>query len=331
MATATIPLIIKSDVSVAREEAMELAKEMGMDRLSVGEVALAISEICQNAIRYANGGVAKISSLKNGRVLRIEVVDEGPGIPDLTKAFRQGYSSAIASLGVGFGAAKRSMDLLKVKTKVGKGTKVIMEKYLPLAQDEFEGAAVSMADEDYLVNGDAFLIKEFDGDKVLLAVIDGLGQGKEAHQMSNRVKKLLLDISPHMLPEKMIEQCHIDLQKNKEEDGGVAMSIAILTPGKLHYLGIGDTHAYLLNGSFQPMENTDGRVGGRQLRTLTTQTLSFKNDITFLLCTDGISSQIKAEELNWHQSSQLLATQVFNLYNRPYGDATVLAAKYYLA
>ncbi len=324
-----IPLTTEMDVVIARDKAAATAVNLGFDQISIGQVALAVSEICQNAMRYAGGGKVFISTKNNGRILRIEVKDEGPGIPDVAKVMREGYSTTVASLGVGFAAAKRSVDWLEIQQGEHKGVTVILEKYLPLRKEEFELGAVSLADENYLVNGDAFLVKEFDGDKVFLAVIDGLGQGQVALKMANRVKKILQD--HYLLPaEKLIERCHLDLQKNADEDGGVAMSIAVLAPGKLHYIGVGDTHAYLLNGTFHHLENTDGRVGSYQLRSLQPQTFSFNRELTLLLCTDGIRTNINEEELDWEQPSQLLATQIFNLYNKPYGDATVLAVKYSL-
>ncbi len=315
------------DVGIARMEAAQIAEMMGFDKAAIGQITLGVSEICQNAVRYGRQGKATILSLKNDRVLRIIVEDKGQGIGNMEEALKEGVSTTKTSLGLGLQVAKRSMDKFDIQSEMGKGTKVLLEKYLPISPRVFEYGVVSLADENYLVNGDEFLVKEFDGDKILLAVIDGLGQGKPAHDMASAVKKVLLEQFWES-PKKMIEQCDTYLKQHSKEDGGVAMSVAVLSPKSLQYLGVGDTHAYYLNGAFYPMLNIDGRVGSRQLRSLKVQVHSYDRAIIFILCTDGISSRINYEELNWEQSAQQIANQIFNLYHRPYGDATVLVVNY---
>ena len=55
--------------------------------------------------------------------------DEGPGIPDIELAMRDGYSTA-KSLGVGLPGTKRIMDEFELTSEVGKGTTVRMKRWL---------------------------------------------------------------------------------------------------------------------------------------------------------------------------------------------------------
>jgi serine/threonine-protein kinase RsbT len=54
--------------------------------------------------------------------------DQGPGIPDIPQAMRDGFSTG-KSLGLGLPGAKRLMDEFEIASEVGKGTTVTMRKW----------------------------------------------------------------------------------------------------------------------------------------------------------------------------------------------------------
>jgi len=63
--------------------------------------------------------------------ITVDLVDQGPGIPDISLAMQEGYSTApdtIRALGFGAGMGlpnmKRYTDEIEVKSEVGKGTSV---------------------------------------------------------------------------------------------------------------------------------------------------------------------------------------------------------------
>jgi serine/threonine-protein kinase RsbT len=60
----------------------------------------------------------------------VVVSDEGPGIPDLTLALKDGYSTG-RSLGLGLPGARRLMDSFEIISQVGQGTTVTMGKWKP--------------------------------------------------------------------------------------------------------------------------------------------------------------------------------------------------------
>jgi serine/threonine-protein kinase RsbT len=55
--------------------------------------------------------------------------DEGPGITNPELAMRDGYSTS-QSLGMGLPGAKRLMDEFELSSIVGKGTTIVMKKWL---------------------------------------------------------------------------------------------------------------------------------------------------------------------------------------------------------
>ncbi len=323
-----IPLYAEVDVGLARDESMSVAEAMGMDQLAIGQVALAVSEICQNAVRYGGGGNVIISTFNQDKALRIVIEDQGPGIADISIALQEGFSTTKTSLGVGLEAAKRSVDKFLIESSPTNGTRIILEKYLPIPNQVLDYGAVSLADERYPVNGDAFLIKTFEGEKIIVAAIDGLGQGQRAHDMAIGVKKVIE--ARYWLPlEQLIRLCDQYLQEQCDPDDHVAMSLALIEPNSLTYLGIGDTHAYIIDDYFYPLFNIDGRVGDRQIRSLKMDTYAIKGPFIFVLCTDGINSRLDPEELELELPAQQLANQIFNRYHRSYGDVTALVIKYH--
>ena len=322
----TIELREEFHVGVARETAKAIALEMGFSVTSIAQIALAVSEICQNVIRYGITGKVQFSTRNKGKVLQITVQDKGPGIPNIEKYMQDGYTTTTGSIGVGLMAAKRSVDLFKIQS-TEQGTTILLEKHLPISESLFEYGVVSLPDQNYVVNGDAYIVKPFDGDKVLLAVIDGLGQGVPAQQMAKAVQQIIEQQYFQPL-EHILLDCHQLLQTDTFEEGGVAMSLALLTPTEIQHLGVGDTHGYVLNPSLKSPFNIDGRVGGRLLRSLQVKTYTTTDEQYIILCTDGIQSQLNLTDIDWGQSLQRITIELFNDYNRPYGDATILVAKY---
>ena len=56
------------------------------------------------------------------------VADEGPGIPDVDQALRDGYTSG-GGMGMGLPGTRRLMDEMAVESAVGRGTTVTIRKW----------------------------------------------------------------------------------------------------------------------------------------------------------------------------------------------------------
>ena len=84
-----------------------------------------------NMVIHAEGGVADVTVTDNEVV--IVLADKGPGIPDVSLAMKEGYSTArdnIRALGFGAGMGlpnmKKCSDEMKIDTKIGVGTTVTL-------------------------------------------------------------------------------------------------------------------------------------------------------------------------------------------------------------
>ena len=108
----------EKDVGIACQIAMEIAANACFDKLKCAEIALALSEIAGNAVKFAGSGTVKISLKRRGKILEITVQDKGPGIKSIKEAMEEGYSSQ-KTLGLGLKVAQRAMDEFHIRTKAG--------------------------------------------------------------------------------------------------------------------------------------------------------------------------------------------------------------------
>lgn len=84
-----------------------------------------------NAVIHANGGKAEVDIFPD-HVL-INIIDQGPGIPDVSLAMQEGWSTAPdIAREMGFGAGmglpniKRNADEMHIETAIGHGTAISM-------------------------------------------------------------------------------------------------------------------------------------------------------------------------------------------------------------
>jgi serine/threonine-protein kinase RsbT len=118
------------DIIAARRSARELATQVGFSGSDLTIIATAISEVARNIVVYAKRGEIVLSAVQRGTRRGVLVVarDQGPGIPDIPGAMRDGFSTG-KSLGLGLPGAKRLMDEFEIVSEVGKGTTITMRKW----------------------------------------------------------------------------------------------------------------------------------------------------------------------------------------------------------
>lgn len=126
-----LPIGSEHDILTARQRGRELAAELGFSGSDLTLVATAISEIARNIVEYAGRGEMSFTLVRDGQSRGIVVVarDEGPGIPDVSMAMQDGYSTG-RSLGLGLPGARRLMDEFDVDSAAGRGTTVTMKKWM---------------------------------------------------------------------------------------------------------------------------------------------------------------------------------------------------------
>ena len=106
-------------------------KQLGVNSQVLRRVAVASYEVELNLVIHSWGGKLTLDVGTDGVVLVSE--DVGPGIPDISMAMREGYSTAseeARSLGFGAGMGlpnmKRNADEFDIQSELGKGTRITM-------------------------------------------------------------------------------------------------------------------------------------------------------------------------------------------------------------
>lgn len=106
-----------------------ILRDLGIDAVPLRRLVIVAFEGEMNVVMYAQRGTMTL--VLSDEDVRLEIKDEGPGIPDIELAFKEGYSTAsdeMREMGFGFGMGlpnmKKNSDELIVKSEVGKGTSV---------------------------------------------------------------------------------------------------------------------------------------------------------------------------------------------------------------
>ena len=120
----------EQDVVPFRNRVKEYAVKIGMSLVNQTKLITAASELVRNMLKYANGGFVVIEAINQGRDngIRLTFQDTGPGIDDISRAMKDGYSSG-KSLGIGLPGAKRLVNEFDIKSRPGEGTTVSIIKW----------------------------------------------------------------------------------------------------------------------------------------------------------------------------------------------------------
>ena len=119
-----------ADIVAARKQGRMLAVRLGFSPSDATIVATAISELARNIVLYAKRGEIILNAVKHDdqSAVIITARDQGMGIPDLSRALQDGYSTS-GRLGVGLPGVKRLMDEFDILSEIGKGTIVTAAKW----------------------------------------------------------------------------------------------------------------------------------------------------------------------------------------------------------
>jgi CBS domain-containing protein/anti-sigma regulatory factor (Ser/Thr protein kinase) len=122
--------ISDNDIGTGGEASSKLKKNLGYLGIHpeiVRRTAIACYEAEMNLIIYGGGGT--ITATLNRRNIFIEVIDSGPGIPDIKQAMKPGFSTAsdwVRELGFGAGMGlpniKSCAESFDLQSTVGSGT-----------------------------------------------------------------------------------------------------------------------------------------------------------------------------------------------------------------
>jgi serine/threonine-protein kinase RsbT len=126
----TLPIRTSQDLVGVRQAVRGWATELGFSLVEQTKLVTAASELARNTLDHGKGGKALLEVLTDGikKGLRLSFIDEGPGIPDLNLALKDGYTTG-TGLGLGLGGAKRLAHDFHITSEVSKGTTVTITRW----------------------------------------------------------------------------------------------------------------------------------------------------------------------------------------------------------
>lgn len=124
-----------SQAGNASSHVKKILKQLNVDPYKAKQIVVALYEAEVNVVAHAYSGNLSVD-IETDQVY-VNLTDEGPGIPDIELAMKEGYSTASDEVrqmgfGAGMGLAnmKKNSDILKIQSTVGKGTTVEITTFL---------------------------------------------------------------------------------------------------------------------------------------------------------------------------------------------------------
>ncbi len=342
----SLPIDNESDAGVCRRKSVALAKEIGFNEVKAGELAIISTELVTNVMKHG-GGKGKIiiccmvDDLDN-KGIEIWCCDSGNGIANFKEALQDGYSAA-NTLGVGLGSIRRFSDELEINPKCNGTLKefyfddhmisqncIRSRKWLPKKQwfgnhRELEIGAVSRSKPGETLNGDTYVVTHVNTHLSVIAVIDGLGHGKEAHFASQLAREQIIR-KAELPPASLMESIHQAIKGTR----GCVIGLAYINTqsNKISFSGIGNIESFLFNNKEKKTLLSFGGIMGHNMRTPRVFESDFNKGDSICMYSDGINTRWKIEDLDSNLSAQQKAESVLNQFSRNNDDATILFVRY---
>lgn len=124
------PIVSDDDVVQFRLLVRAAAVTAGLRLIDQTKLVTAASELARNTVVYGGGGTLRMEVLEDGARtgLRLVFEDAGPGIPDLERALKDGYTTG-GGLGLGLGGARRLVNEFAIQSAPGEGTRITVVKW----------------------------------------------------------------------------------------------------------------------------------------------------------------------------------------------------------
>lgn len=293
-APITVEIRHAASVAHARGEARRLAQLLGWPATAAEELAICASELAQNIVSHAHSyGTVTIEACGPGPGIRLSAVDGGPGV-DIRRAIETpplfGGRQGLSALG-------RLMQVTQILVGSGSGTRVVGRKW-PQRWGRLD-ARVVVVERPYHggpVSGDVAVV-ETHGERLRLAVLDGLGHGEEAHRAAAAGVASMARLDDGSV-EQALERAH---QAMAQTRGAAATVVEVdFASALVRASGVGNVRAVVQDerGRHWSAATVDGILGfgraggGGQIRLRVEET-SWPPESVIALFSDGVSSRLE--------------------------------------
>jgi serine/threonine-protein kinase RsbT len=126
----TLPARTENDIVLVRQAVRKWTAELAFSLVDQTKIVTAASELARNTLIHGGGGTVRMEALAEGirKGIRLTFEDQGPGIPDIDLALKDGYTTG-NGLGLGLSGSKRLMTDFAIESRVGEGTRVTVAKW----------------------------------------------------------------------------------------------------------------------------------------------------------------------------------------------------------
>jgi anti-sigma regulatory factor (Ser/Thr protein kinase) len=320
-----------SQAGNARRQALSLASGMGFDELRQGQLGIIVTEAARNIAAHGGEGEIVLTAWKYDRNAGIDVLatDKGKGIPNITAALQDGYSTA-GTPGNGLGAMSRLAGTFQVYSSSGNGTAVFARVLRTTHEVETESQSYAMSVictpiAGETVCGDAWSTERTPGRSVYI-VADGLGHGPLAAEAAGEAVRIF-HLSCQFAPMRILSEIHGALGKTR----GAAVSIAEILHEKqvLNYAGAGNiVGAVCSGGKTRSLVSMNGTVG-HTVGKLQQFSYPWQAESALIMHSDGLATRWNIEQYPGlaSQHPALLAGVLYRDFCRKRDDATILVSR----
>jgi serine/threonine-protein kinase RsbT len=126
----TLSIQNSSDVVLARQKVRQWAQELRFTLVDQTKLVTAASELARNTLDHGKGGHMTIDIVENLTKTGLKLVfeDQGPGIPDIGVALRDGFTTG-SGMGLGLGGSKRLVNDFEIQSQPGQGTRITVVRW----------------------------------------------------------------------------------------------------------------------------------------------------------------------------------------------------------
>jgi serine/threonine-protein kinase RsbT len=126
----TVPIRNSADVVAVRQLVRQWTSELRFSLVDQTKIVTAASELARNTLDHGKGGTCTLEIVLNGTRsgVRLTFEDQGPGIPDVDLALKDGYTTG-GGLGLGLGGSRRLVNDFDIQTTPGKGTRITVARW----------------------------------------------------------------------------------------------------------------------------------------------------------------------------------------------------------
>lgn len=322
--TTRIPVSDTTQVGEARRAIARIAATAGLSETDAGAAAVVANELANNLVRYGKDGAILAQRRPGQPIVDILSIDRGPGIADVGRCLRDGYSTG-GTPGNGLGAVRRMSAEFDIYSQSEVGTIVFASIGAPTSPPAFQCVGLALAAPSETVCGDAYCISATT-DAIRFMMADGLGHGPAAAEAADRACHVVngeADLDPHVA----LQRASGLLSSTR----GAAVAIGTWSPGAgtLQYAGAGNISGAIVEaGRSRGLLSHHGIVG-KQMRTPRQADYEAPADAVLLLHSDGI--QTRWSPCDWpglfSRHAAIIAACILRDCVRGKDDASVLVIR----